>query len=92
MGKYDELVGRIGQYARTHGMLTDADRAWFKEAYAELAAMKARGDRLAEALGAVKAAQLNGGDGAEADYGWNITRLNRARPLIRQALTEWRDQ
>ncbi len=38
------------------------------------------------ALETVQAAMLNGGDGAEGDFGWNITALNAARPLIRAAL------
>jgi len=41
---------------------------------------------LRQALEAVAAAMLNGGDGAVGDFGWNITKLNRARPLIRAAL------
>jgi hypothetical protein len=40
-----------------------------------------------EALKAVADAMLQGGDGASGDYGWSITALNRARPLIRAALS-----
>lgn len=39
------------------------------------------------ALEAVSAAMMKGGDGQEGDYGWNITKLNKARPLIRAALS-----
>jgi hypothetical protein len=38
------------------------------------------------ALEAVADAMLSGGDGQEGDFGWSITKLNRARPLIRSAL------
>jgi len=30
---------------------------------------------------------LTGGDGMVGDFGWNITKLNKARPLIREALS-----
>lgn len=43
---------------------------------------------LVEALRAVEAAMLNGGDGETGDYGWNIGALNKARPFIRQALSQ----
>lgn len=38
------------------------------------------------ALQAVAVAMLNGGDGEQGDFGWDITKLNLARPLIRAAL------
>jgi hypothetical protein len=37
----------------------------------------------AEAIAAVEDAMLQGGDGVVGDFGWDITKLNRARPLIR---------
>jgi hypothetical protein len=40
-----------------------------------------------EALRVVEAAMLRGGDGVVGDFGWNITKLNKARPLIRKALS-----
>jgi hypothetical protein len=43
-------------------------------------------EMLREALNAVHAAILNGGDGVKGDFGWSITALNKARPLIRAAL------
>lgn len=43
---------------------------------------------LIEALRAVEAAMVRGGDGRILDTGWNITKLNEARPLIRAILTE----
>lgn len=103
MRKYDELVRRLKRlkvpvtsFGTTTGWTEHPDAHEAATAIttleSELAAMKARGDGLAEALGAVKASMANGGDGLEGDYGWNITRLNRARPLIRQVLAEWRDQ
>ncbi|WP_375248336.1 hypothetical protein [Sphingomonas sp.] len=42
--------------------------------------------RMAAALKAVRGAMLNGGDGATGDFGWNITALNKARKLVRDAL------
>jgi len=45
--------------------------------------------QLAEARGlleSVQSAMLNGGDGQIGDYGWSITKLNLARPLIRAFL------
>lgn len=38
------------------------------------------------ALEEVCACMLNGGDGATGDYGWIISRLTKARPMIREAL------
>lgn len=38
-----------------------------------------------EALAAVVDAMLYGGDGAVGDFGWNISKLTKARPLIRTA-------
>lgn len=43
---------------------------------------------LIEALRAVEAAMMRGGDGRILDTGWNITKLNEARPLIRAILTK----
>jgi hypothetical protein len=40
---------------------------------------------LREAIEAVHEAMRNGGDGETGDYGWSITKLNKARPLIRRA-------
>lgn len=40
-----------------------------------------------EALVAVQDAMLSGGDGVSGDFGWSITKLNKARPLIRAALS-----
>lgn len=41
---------------------------------------------LRKALTLVEAAMLRGGDGQIGEFGWNITKLNRARALIRAAL------
>lgn len=43
---------------------------------------------LVEALRAVEAAMIRGGDGRILDVGWNITKLNEARPMIRAILTK----
>lgn len=43
-------------------------------------------ERMREALELVKAAMLRDANGDELGYGWDITALNRARPLIRAAL------
>lgn len=43
---------------------------------------------LVEALRAVEAAMIRGGDGRILDVGWNITKLNQARPMIRAILTK----
>ena len=58
-------------------------RGEFQEADARLIAAA---PTLLEALEAVEAAMLRGGDGAVGDFGWNITKLNKARPLIRAAI------
>lgn len=44
-------------------------------------------EALRHALKAVHAAMLNGGDGETGDFGWSITELNKARPLIRAAMS-----
>lgn len=51
------------------------------------AAQSAQIGALREALEEVRACMLRGGDGQEGDFGWNITRLNKARPTIRAALS-----
>lgn len=66
--------------------------AWFAD-YDEIAltiqaAFAEREARLAEALKAVEAAMVRGGDGRVLDTGWNITKLNEARPLILAALKD----
>ncbi len=38
-------------------------------------------------LASIQSAMLNGGDGQIGDYGWSITTLNLARPLIRAFLS-----
>ena len=48
--------------------------------------------QMREALEVVEGAMLRGGDGAIGDFGWSITALNKARPLVRAALLEMRDE
>ena len=50
------------------------------------AAFAEREARLVQALESVEAAMIRGGDGRILDTGWNITKLNEARPLILAAL------
>lgn len=55
-----------------------------------LAAVRDMEAQLAEARGllaSIQSAMLNGGDGQIGDYGWSITTLNLARPLIRAFLS-----
>ena len=46
----------------------------------------AASEPVAAALREVAACMLNGADGQPGDYGWNISRLTKARPMIRDAL------
>lgn len=49
------------------------------------------GDAQQAALEEVRACMINGGDGVEGDFGWNIFRLTRARPMIFAALSASRE-
>lgn len=52
-----------------------------------IALLQGDNHRMVKALQAVRAAMLNGTkEGGPGDYGWSITALNKARPLIREAL------
>lgn len=57
-------------------------------AEAEATELREENARLREALEEVRACMLNGGDGGIGDFGWNISRLTKARPMIRAALGE----
>lgn len=46
---------------------------------------------LVDGARAVEAAMIYGGDGRILDHGWNITKLNEARPLIRAALSPYEE-
>ena len=104
MGKYDELVerlnARIEKQRSEHGNyfyngVADPELAKAAAAIttleAELAAMKARGDRMAEALERIAlgiTTELDDEDGP-VNVWMDAEELSG---LARQALTEWRDQ
>lgn len=89
----DELVERVARaicesdgFAPTE--LWEGTLLWDRYKDSARAAIAAMPDaeRMREALREVAACMLNGADGG--DYGWNISRLTKARPMIRAALGE----
>ena len=110
MGKYDELVerlnARIEKQRSEHGNyfyngVADPELAKAAAAIitleAELAAMKARGDRLAEALVMSIAGMMKAKGRLEVIAVCNedrriVAALGGTCDFARQALTEWRDQ
>ncbi len=56
------------------------------------ACVAAAAPELFDALEEVAACMLNGGDGETGDYGWRISRLTKARPMIRAALAKARGE
>lgn len=81
----DTLTPRQIKHLYEVGFVADEAATAITALETELAAMKARGDRLAEALEASR-------DWLAAENGNEAVALSRLEARIGQALTEWRDE